>query len=278
MPHEKVSTRYGEIHAVVEGNLESNRTLLLLHGNSSTWRAFTPILENEVLKSIYKIIAFDFPGHGESSDAPNPHLSYSIPAYARVAIEILGHFHVKSYVAFGSSLGGQVAWDMIKFLESSQDIQVRGVMTSGSTPFGNIEEIQEGFKVDPKDNVATTETFTEEQIEHMVKYAYGGTPQPFMSQSMRRTDQAARPLMFQNIVNGENTDERQLVKETRVPLAIVNGENDIFIRLDLFDQLVFGNLWKGKAITIPGSGHCPYWDNPSEFLPFLIEFAAECYA
>lgn len=278
MPHEKVSTRYGEIHAVVEGNPESDKTLLLLHGNSSTWRAFTPILENEVLKSIYKIIAFDFPGHGESSDAPNPHLSYSIPAYARVAIEILGHFQVKSYVAFGSSLGGQVAWDMIKFLESSQDIQVRGVMTSGSIPFGNIEEIQEGFKVDLNDNVATTETFTEEQIEHMVKYAYGGTPQPFMSQSMRRTDQAARPLMFQSIVNGENTNERQLVKETSVPLAIVNGENDVFIRLDLLDQLEFGNLWKGKAIAIPGSGHCPYWDNPSAFLPILIEFAAGCYA
>ncbi|EED23335.1 alpha/beta hydrolase, putative [Talaromyces stipitatus ATCC 10500] len=265
MPHETINTVFGQLHAVVQGNLDSDKTLLLLHGNSSTWKAFTPILDDEVLKSTYKLIAFDLPGHGDSGDAPNPQLSYNIPAYAKAALEVLRHFQVKSYVAYGSSMGGQIAWDMIKIAE---DFDVRGVMTSGSSPFGSVEEIQEGFKFNSDDNVATTGSYTDEQVEWAVKNAYGGVPQPFI----------ARPLMFENIVKGESTDQRKIVKETKVPIAIVNGETDPFINLDVFDRLEFGNLWKGKQITILGSGHCPYWDNPDEFLPILVEFAANCYA
>ncbi|KAJ5088726.1 hypothetical protein N7456_012342 [Penicillium angulare] len=277
MPQERINTSFGELHTVVQGNLASDKTLLLLHANSSCWQAFTPILDDEVLKSTYKMIAFDFPGHGESSDALDSHLAYNIPGYAKAAIEVLQHFQVKSYVAFGSSLGGHVAWDMIKFLESNDEIQVRGVMASGSTPIGNIEEVQEGFNLDLNDNVASAETMSEEQMELVVKHGYGGTPQQFMYDSMKRTDKLARQLMFEHVAKGEMTDERKLVRETQVPLAIVNGENDMFIHLDVLDKLEFGNLWKGKAIRIKGSGHGSYWDNPDEFMPYLIQFAAYCY-
>lgn len=219
------------------------------------------------------------PGHGDSADAPDPQLSYNIPAYAKAALEVLDHFKVKTYVAFGSSMGGQVAWSMIDIAKAThKEVDIRGVMASGSVPFGNVEDIQEGFNINTEDSVATTESMTDEQIEWAVKHAMGGTPQPFMYECLKRTDQRARPLMFEHIVKGESTDQRKVVKETKVPIAIVNGETDVFIKLDVFDRLEFGNLWKGKAITIKGSGHCPYWDNPKEFLPILTEFVADCYA
>lgn len=279
MHQETINTVFGDLHAIVQGNLDSDKTLLLLHGNSSTWKAFGPILDDEVLNSTYKIIAFDLPGHGDSADAPDPQLSYNIPAYAKAAWEVLDHFKVKSYVAFGSSMGGQVAWSMIDIAKAThKEVDIRGVMASGSVPFGNVEDIQEGFNINTEDSVATTESMTDEQIEWAVKHAMGGTPQPFMYECLKRTDQRARPLMFEHIVKGESTDQRKVVKETKVPIAIVNGETDVFIKLDVFDRLEFGNLWKGKAITIKGSGHCPYWDNPKEFLPILTEFVADCYA
>ncbi|QGA15327.1 hypothetical protein EYB26_002984 [Talaromyces marneffei] len=278
MPQETISTVYGDLHAIVNGNLDSDKTLLLLHGNSSTWKAFTPILDNELLQSTYKILAFDLPGHGDSADAPDPQLSYSIPAYAKAALEVLRHFQVKSYVAFGSSMGGQIAWSMIEISKSTQEFDIRGVMTSGSVPFGNLEEAQEGFNINSEDSFATAGSYTGEEVEWAVNNAYGGTPRLFMYEALRRTDQGARPLMFEHIVKGGSTDQRKVVKETQVPLAVVNGEKDVLIKLDVFDRLEFGNLWKGKAITVKGSGHCPYWDNPKEFLPMLTEFADECYA
>lgn len=279
MPQETISTVFGDLHAIVQGNLASDKTLLLLHGNSSTWKAFEPILDDAVLKATYKIIAFDLPGHGDSADAPDPQLSYNIPAYAKAALEVLRHFRVKSYVAFGSSMGGQVAWSMIELAKSSpKEFDIRGVMTSGSVPFGNLQDLQESFNIDSQDSVATTGSMTDEQAEWAVKHAYGGTPQPFMYESLKRTDPRARPLMFEHIVKGESTDQRRTVRETKIPIAIVNGDMDVFIKLDVFDRLEYGNLWKDKVFTIKGSGHCPYWDNPKEFLPFLTEFAADCYS
>jgi pimeloyl-ACP methyl ester carboxylesterase len=51
--------------------------LLLLHGNSSSSEIWRHLQTSANLTSRWRIIAFDLPGHGSSSDAPVPERLYT---------------------------------------------------------------------------------------------------------------------------------------------------------------------------------------------------------
>ena len=55
-------------------------------------------------------------------------------------------------------------------------------------------------------------------------------------------------------------------------VAIVNGENDPFVRLSYFEALHYGALWE-HCHVVPGVGHAPFWERPDLFNPMLSRFA-----
>ena len=82
----EVDTAHGRLACVeTEGR---GTAVLFIHGNSSCKEIFARQLEGE-LGSRYRMIAFDLPGHGASSNAPEPARTYSIHGFANAAIELL---------------------------------------------------------------------------------------------------------------------------------------------------------------------------------------------
>jgi pimeloyl-ACP methyl ester carboxylesterase len=63
-----------------------------------------------------------------------------------------------------------------------------------------------------------------------------------------------------------------------VPLAVVHGAADPFIKLDTVDGLKYSNLWRGKCIRLEDLGHSPLLQGPDVFLPLFDDFMAECSA
>src|ERR1700760_3862676 len=90
-----LTTSHGTIY-IVHAGLKNGTPLLLIHGNSSCSSIWQPLLTSEKLCSNYHVIAFDLPGHGKSSNAPNPETSYTQPAYADVALRVLASFNQHS--------------------------------------------------------------------------------------------------------------------------------------------------------------------------------------
>jgi pimeloyl-ACP methyl ester carboxylesterase len=92
MQEHKIETKFGALWTACsepQAPFQSNPAILLLHGNSTSSRMFEPLLNHLESRGDHKLLVFDYPGHGRSSDAPDPDRSYYQYAYAEAAVEVL---------------------------------------------------------------------------------------------------------------------------------------------------------------------------------------------
>src|SRR3984893_13416810 len=86
--------------------------VLLIHGNSSCRGVFRNQLQGRLAEN-HRLIAFDLPGHGQSSNAPDPTRSYTRPGFADAAVELLEKLGVTEAIVIGWSLGGHIGIEMV---------------------------------------------------------------------------------------------------------------------------------------------------------------------
>jgi pimeloyl-ACP methyl ester carboxylesterase len=79
--------------------------------------------------------------------------------------------------------------------------------------------------------------------------------------------------MFGSVVAGQFLDEAQIVRDMKMPLAVVNGQDDPFVRPEYFDGLVYGSLWEPGIVRIEGAGHSPFLQRPAPFDALLGKLA-----
>jgi pimeloyl-ACP methyl ester carboxylesterase len=114
------ATSHGDL--AVEETGKSGMAVLLIHGNSSCRGVFRHQMQGR-LAATYRLIAFDLPGHGKSSDAPHPMRSYTRPGLADAAMELLEKLRVTEAVVFGWSLGGHIGIEMVPdFKEATYEL------------------------------------------------------------------------------------------------------------------------------------------------------------
>lgn len=272
MEEHKLNTSHGTVHVVETGT--GSPAVLLIHGNSFSSVLFKHILADKDLASSHRLIAFDLPGHGQSTDAADPERTYNISACAEVARELLQQLKVTSVIIVGNSFGGHIGIELVA--DGIEGIEIQGLMLSGTSPSSGLQQIVESFNIDPDNNIASKEVLTDEEIDMAIKLFCGTGKTPELEQVTKRADGRARRLMNQALLEGKGVDQRKAVAETKIPVAIVNGADDVFLKLDVFDRLEYGNLWKGNCIRLEGLYHAPFWQKPEAFLPVLKDFVTDC--
>lgn len=305
-----ILTTHGTIHVLDTGTPPDQikhplPTLLLLHGNSSCSKIFLPLIHLSLTRSTtlrqYRILALDLPGHGSSSDAPDPvEASYTQPAYADAAVQVLNTLGVlqddtDGVVVLGWSLGGHNAIEMVARLGDTSG-RIKGIMITGTPPALGLEQVQKGFwslglqgeapektdggkKGDEEEghvNLAGTEKWSERDYDQFPFEAARGERAPWIRETAVRTDGRARRIMFEAFEAGRGVDQVKLVEENDVPCAVVNGGDEPFVNLDYLDSLKYKNLWEGKCHRLPGLGHAPFWEEPETFLPYWERFVKHC--
>ncbi|OAL53747.1 alpha/beta-hydrolase [Pyrenochaeta sp. DS3sAY3a] len=284
MPTFTLETEHGQIHITDTGLQNSNPALLLIHGNTSSSTVFRHITGSPVLSTTHRIIAFDLPGHGSSSNAPDPQKSYWMRGYADLAVHILAHLRVTRVVVFGWSLGGHVGIEMVPLLAGrAPPITLAGLMLTGSPPVLGKAQIARGFRGadDGGLGLAGKEVWSPQEQELFARHsAAAGKPElyePWVLKDAQRTDGRARVLMTTAFAEGRGVDQRAVVEgEKGVRVAVVNGADEPFVDLDYLDGLAWGRLWGGKCIRIEGCGHAPFWEKPEEFEGILVRFLGDC--
>lgn len=271
MTGDTISTSHGDIFVKTYG--KGRQDVLLIHGNSTSQRCFKHLVEDEELLERYRITTLDLLGFGKSSNAIDPAKSYSFPGFADAAIQVVRQQGIKSVIIYGHSMGGHTVINAVRQLADAGDIKVLGYMITGSPPASKIEEFQESFNIDAGNNDLRSAVAPGDALRQMVQAVFGPSVDEFMLEDAQRADSAAKEHVFSSGLSPDAPDQRKIVREiTSVPLAIVNGANDSFIKLDVFEKLQYGNLWKGKTFNISGSGHAPFWDQPEKFLPLFKDF------
>lgn len=245
--------------------------LLMIHGNSSCRQVFRNQLDGDIGQA-FRCIAFDLPGHGESGDATDPERTYWMPGYAETAIEVMQALDIPAYAVLGWSLGGHIGLEMM-----ARSPALTGLMISGTPPFAaTSESLDAGFKPSEHMGLAGQEVFSEQDVSDYAHSTCGENApfEPFLLEAVARTDGRARRLMFERILAPEAADQQAIALASPVPLAIVNGEEDVFINNDFIAGLPYKNLWEDTVHRLPGIGHAPFWEVPETFDPYLRRFMA----
>ena len=246
--------------------------ILLIHGNSSCKEVFARQFSAPALGD-YRLIAIDLPGHGASEDARDPARTYTFGGYAEVVEAVAGRLGLSHSTIFGWSLGGHIGLEML-----GRGFAARGLMISGTPPVkAEVESLMAGFNIDPAaENLTGKRQFAEADALAYATHtsAVDGRVDPHLLAMCRRTDGRAREIMFGSVAAGHALDEREIVRTTRVPLAIVNGHDDVFIRPDYFGSLTYASLWPRGIVRMAGAQHAPFLQQPDAFNSLLAEFAA----
>ncbi|WP_321949296.1 alpha/beta hydrolase [Paraburkholderia sp. J10-1] len=264
-----VKTSHGDI--ALEESVQEGLPVLLIHGNSSCRGVFRHQLDGP-LAARHRLIAFDLPGHGESSNAPDPNRTYLRGGLADAAVELLGELGIDEAVVLGWSLGGHIGIDMIARFPG-----LKGLMISGTPPVGR-DTMAQGFTGLPQAGAASREHLSGAEIDAFVQGIFGDSAEPFLRDAVARADGRMRKRLFEGLRAGLNADQREIVETSVIPLAVVNGGADRIVNLDYFDSVSYGNLWGGQCVRLPGLGHAPFWQSPETFDPVLTRFLADIEA
>lgn len=252
MNSRKIAIDYGTLACRDSGG--DGPPLLLIHGNSACKEVFRAQFDSPMLAG-YRLIAPDLPGHGASEDAPEPAAAYSFGGYAAALEQVIAAPGLARPVVFGWSLGGHAALEM-----AGRGAALSGVMICGTPPVKpELDCLMAAFNIDPAaEALAGKRDFTEEDAQAFALHTtgVGGKVDPHLLAMVRRTDGRAREVMFGSVVAGVPLDEQALVAEMSVPLAVVNGAEDPFIRHAYLDQFNYASLWPRGGGRLAGGGAC----------------------
>lgn len=244
--------------------------VLFIHGNSSAKEIFGRQLESEIGKR-HRLIAFDLPGHGASSDAPDPAATYSIHGFADAAMDFLDARGISQAVIVGWSLGGHAALEMMDRWPGTIAAWITG------TPPAGAADMELAFLPSPHMHLTFQETFTDEEARLYAQDTTGEgvTLEPWMIEAARRADGRFRPLMLKSAMEGADLDGREIAATSPLPLAVVSGGAEPFISNEFLRSVTYRNLWDRQVHVLDGLGHMPFWEAPSRVNPLLARFLDE---
>ena len=243
--------------------------VLMIHGNSTCHQVFQNQLEGSI-GSTYRCIAIDLPGHGDSGDAYEPDRTYHIGGYSDVAVELMETLGITRYAVFGWSLGGHIALDITAVTD-----RLCGVIITGSPPIEQgFNAINEGFEGFIEHSIASKQVLTDDEINIFATNTCGANApyDDFLKTAVTRCDGRSRSLMIAKLACGIGRNQKSLATHSAVPLAIVNGADDVFIRNDYIANLLYTNLWEDQVFDLPKTGHAPFWEDPDTFDQYLHRF------
>jgi pimeloyl-ACP methyl ester carboxylesterase len=264
----KVDTTQGRV-AILEspGN---GMPVLLIHGNSSCRDVFERQFETDFAK-LYRIIAVDLLGHGQSDNAREPRQAYTVPGHAAVLIEVLRSLDIRRAALLGWSLGGHIGLEMI-----GQGFDASGIMIVGTPPVRRgVLGMVRGFQAQLDLLLATRSLLRPQEIERFARVCVGETFAPQFYNAIARTDVRARPILARGMMTGIGGDQRWIVENIPTPVAVTNGADEPFVRLDYLSSLGYRNLWGGRCHIIEGAGHAPFLEAPEAFNRLFSSFLEE---
>jgi len=268
-----LATAHGTV-AVVDNGL-AGPAVLLIHGNSACWQAFTRQFEAGFAER-YRLIAFDLPGHGASSNAAEPERSYNIPAYADAAMEVLASVGVEGAAILGWSLGGHIGLEIMARWPGLQGLMIVGTPPVAPDPAA----LAKAFIGNSLTEFAGRGDMTAAEAETYVRAACGPASDsiPALLEAGRRTDGRARRWMMRQAMAGVGLDGRRIAETNPTPLAVVVGADDPFVDRRFLLSVDYAALWRDKVHVMAGCGHAPFLDKPETFNAMLDAFLADVCA
>src|SRR3972149_5573378 len=152
---------------------EDGIPVIFVHENSLSSVTFKDILKTDLGKK-YRLIAFDLPGHGESTYSDNPIEDYSMPGLVNILKKVASHLYAENAVLVGHGLGGHI------ILESLHEMPwVRGICLFGAPPLCTFQQLYQAYRAKGGFNILFKGQLTEKELDNLAnaytveEYEYG---------------------------------------------------------------------------------------------------------
>lgn len=251
----------------------SGPAVLLIHGNSSSSRAYERQLEGPLGRT-HRLVALDLPGFGDSQPVSDPDAVLGLQGWAQIVAQACAAIGLADAVLVGWSLGGHVALEALSALP-----QCKGVLIFGTPPIAFPPDMAAAFLPNPAMGAGFNPTPNDDEMRAYVQAFFAPDVQDipsFFVEDMRRADGRARAAVAGSIRPGGYQDEVEIVRDLRLPLAVLQGESEQLVSLDYLRNLAMPTLWRGQVQVIPGAGHAPQWEQPELFNALLAAFVNDC--
>lgn len=266
----RIKTKAGILETVDAGSGEP--AVLLLHGNSGHKEVF--VRQVEELSPRYRVVAPDLLGHGRSENAADPDHDYTLGGHAQYLAELVAAMGIGPVVVVGTSLGGHIALEL-----AAQLSDARGLMLVGAPPFAKTTDSMAGaWLPGPAVELSGKAELNETDVERFVaahaidsaELAEG------LRRAIRRSDGRSRTTVVGALLSEQAADQRELVRNSDIPIAVVNGGDDSAVNLAFIEAAPYRQLWRGQSFRIAGAGHMPQASHPRAFNDLLIAFVRDC--
>ncbi len=267
---QRITGPYGGVNVRISAG--KGKPIVLIHGNSSSSRAFSRQLDGP-LGQRRRLIAPDLMGFGDSEKASDVN-GYLLSGQAETVRNVAVALDAADAVFVGWSLGGHV------LLEAAPDLtHAKGFAICGTPPIGFPPAMDKAYLPNPAMGVSFELQISRHMAESHVAsfFAPGFSDIPaFFVEDALKADGMARAQIYASLDPSLTRDEVEVVEALKVPLAILHGTKETLINGDYFVTLRMPTLWRGAVQRIAGAGHAPQWETPEAFDALIEAFAGDC--
>ncbi len=250
---------------------DTGPALIMLHGNSLSSETFMAQFDDVLLEG-FRLLAFDFPGHGQSSYASDPATEYNLFAFRDLMVEAVEKLGLDQFILMGHSLGGHVAMECLPLLPAC-----KGIFLWGAPPVKLPLNTEELFNPIPESALLFTEKLTAADIRKLARLLGCEAHLQSISSMIECTDPAFRQYLPLSFGMGKVSDEYQLLKQSGIPVAIVQGASDQLISMAYLKSLDLPMLWRNNILMLKNACHSPQMDHPTVFNNLIVQFANDCF-
>jgi len=232
--------------------------VFLLHGWGADATLFKQVMD--VIASRYTVVAFDFPGFGQTAE---PEQAWSVSDYTDFTIEFIRSFACKKVILLGHSFGGRVIIKMAneKNLPFTLDKLIL-VNSAGILPRRSL-----AYKIRVGVYKTGKAVLSMPGIKNMFPHAIAA-----FKKKMGSADYAqASDVMRQCLVKTVNEDLTPLLKTISVPALLIWGENDTATPL-ADGRMMEEQIPNSGLVILKGAGHYSFLDQPAIFARVIRSF------
>jgi len=232
--------------------------VFLLHGWGANAALFRHIAD--VIAKQYTVVAFDFPGFGQTAE---PKRAWSVSDYTDFTIEFIHSFPCKNVILLGHSFGGRVIIKMAneKNLPFSLDKLIL-IDSAGILPRRSLL-----YQIRVKTYKAGKVILNMPGIRNLFPHAITA-----FKKRMGSADYAqASNVMRQCLVKTVNEDLAPLLKSISMPTLLIWGENDTATPL-ADGQMMEKQIPSSGLVVLKDAGHYSFLDQPVIFSRVVRSF------
>jgi pimeloyl-ACP methyl ester carboxylesterase len=236
-------------------------TVVLLHGLGSSLHTWEPWAQS--LATEFRVVRFDFPGHGLSGPAPDD--DYRDGRTLRLVTALLDSLGIERASLVGNSMGGRIAW---RFAAEHPERVERLVLVS---PDGFSSP---GFEYDKAAEVPGALALMRwvmprPLLAANLAPAYGSSEALTDTIITRYHDlmlaPGNRPALLTRMRQTMLTDPLPYLRRIATPTMLLWGEADAMIPVRNAQDYLAA-MPNARLVTLPGLGHLPFEEDPARSL------------